>query len=67
MPEQIEDDGVGQQTVKPTAAGQGKKPYRSPRLVVYGDLRRLTLMPAQKRGTSSDGGGIPKTKLSGAG
>lgn len=66
MPEQIEDDGVGQQPVKPPAAGQDKKPYRSPLLVVYGDLRRLTLFTA-KRGTSSDGAGKPKTKLTGGG
>lgn len=66
MPEQIEDDGVGQQPVKPTAAGQGKKPYRSPRLVVYGGLRRLTMF-TNKKGVSNDGGGTPKTKLTGAG
>lgn len=40
-----------------------KKPYRPPRLVVYGDLRRLTMA---KGGTSADGGGKAKTKLSGA-
>jgi hypothetical protein len=40
-----------------------KKPYRPPRLTVYGDLRRLTLA---KGGSSNDGGGKPKTKASGA-
>lgn len=43
--------------------GQTKKPYRSPRLVVHGDLRRLTMA---KGGSSSDGSGKPRTKLSGA-
>lgn len=36
-----------------------KKPYRPPRLVVYGDLRRLTMA---KGGQKGDGGGNPKTK-----
>jgi len=50
-------------TPKPT--GLKKKPYRSPRLVVYGDLRRLTMLvvpPAVKGGAKSDGGAAPKTK-----
>lgn len=41
---------------------QKKKPYRPPRLVVYGDLRSLTMV---KGGTANDGGGKPRTKLSG--
>jgi hypothetical protein len=36
-----------------------KKPYRSPRLVVYGDLRRLTMAKQGKKGDSL----LPKTKL----
>jgi hypothetical protein len=36
-----------------------KKPYRSPRLVVYGDLRQITM---QKGGSMNDGGGAPMTK-----
>ncbi len=40
-----------------------KKPYRPPRLVVYGDLRRLTL---SKKGTRADGAGKPATRLVGA-
>jgi len=50
-------------TPKPT--GSRKKPYRSPRLVTYGDLRRLTtfVVTPAKRGLKSDGGGVPKTKL----
>jgi hypothetical protein len=35
-----------------------KKPYRKPRLTVYGDLREITL----KGGNRGDGGGKPKTK-----
>jgi hypothetical protein len=32
---------------------RGRKPYRTPRLVVYGDLRRIT---GAKGGISTDGG-----------
>lgn len=50
-------------TPKPT--GSKKKPYRSPRLVVYGDLRRLTTLisSSAKGGIKADGTGRPKTKL----
>jgi hypothetical protein len=41
------------------AASHGKKPYRSPHLTVYGDLRRIAM---QKGGTLSDGKGFPATK-----
>lgn len=41
-----------------------KKPYRPPRLVVYGDLRTLTMA---KGGVNNDGGGKPRTKVSGPG
>lgn len=37
----------------------GKKPYRAPRLAVYGDLRTIT---KAKGGTGEDGGGKPATK-----
>ena len=37
-----------------------RKPYRAPRLVVYGDLRRITMA---KGGSANDGGGNPKTKV----
>jgi hypothetical protein len=39
-----------------------KKPYRPPRLTVYGDLRRLTMA---KRGSAPDGAGKPRTRVSG--
>ena len=39
-----------------------KNPYRPPRLVVYGDLRSLTMA---KGGTTGDAGGKPRTRLSG--
>ncbi len=42
-----------------------KKAYNSPRLVTYGDFRTLTRVSA-KGGTSNDGGGKPRSKLSGA-
>ena len=50
-------------TPKPT--GSKKKPYHSPRLVVYGDLRRLTMIgppAAVKGGAKADGGSAPRTK-----
>lgn len=45
--------------MKPETTGQKKKPYRPPRLVVYGDLRTLTMA---KGGSKNDGGGKPRTK-----
>jgi hypothetical protein len=39
-----------------------RKPYRSPKLKVHGDFRKLT---AAKGGGASDGSGKPKTKSSG--
>jgi hypothetical protein len=42
-----------------------KKPYRSPRLAAYGDLRRLTAV-STKRGNMADGGGAkPNTRAAG--
>ncbi len=49
---------------KPKSKGPRRKPYRSPRLVVYGDLRRLTKMFAMaKGGAKGDGGGVPMTRV----
>ena len=45
--------------MKSTPRSQTKKPYRTPRLVVHGDLRRLTMA---KGGAKNDGGGVPRTK-----
>ena len=39
-----------------------KRPYRTPALTVHGDLKAIT---AAKAGASSDGGGKPRTRLSG--
>lgn len=47
--------------MKSKAARPRKKPYHPPRLVVYGDLRRLT---KAKGGTAGDAG-KPATRLSG--
>lgn len=47
--------------MKPKTANQTKKPYRSPRLMVYGDLRRLTMV----KGGGSKEAGQPKTKTTG--
>ena len=49
---------------KSNPTGQRKKVYRSPRLRVYGDLRRLTRMfVAAKGGILGDGGMTPKTRV----
>ncbi len=43
-------------------ADRKKKPYHSPRLVVYGDFRTLT---RAKGGGANDGGSKPRTKAGG--
>lgn len=48
--------------MKATKPNRRRKPYRPPRLTVHGDLRRLTMV---KGGGANDGGGKPRTKLSG--
>jgi hypothetical protein len=45
--------------MKSKAKGK-RKAYRSPHLVTYGSLRRLT---KGKGGKKSDGGGAPKSKV----
>ncbi len=45
-------------------ADRKKKPYHSPRLVVYGDFRTLT---RGKGGGANDGQGKPRTKAGGGG
>ncbi len=60
MRRHAEDGRLERHTMKPNPASRGKKPFRSPQLVVYGDLRRLTM--TGKGGTANDGGGKPKTK-----
>ena len=49
--------------MKHRKTSRAKKPYRTPRITVYGDLRRLTLA---KGGAANDGGGKPRTKAAGA-
>lgn len=62
MGAQFADNDSGRNTMKPKTTSQAKKPYRSPRLEVYGDLRRLT----QTKGSiKPDAGGGPKSKLAG--
>jgi len=48
--------------MKATPRDRTKKPYRPPRLIVHGDLRRLTMA---KGGSATDGSGKPKTKTTG--
>lgn len=58
MGTQTADDHGGKNTMRPKATGQQKKPYRPPRIAVYGNLRRLT-----QGGTGAKGdGGAPKSK-----
>jgi hypothetical protein len=41
--------------MKPEAAKQEKNQYRSPRLVVYGDLHRLTMGVGGTKGDGASG------------
>jgi hypothetical protein len=59
MENRNEHDDDRKRSLKSEAENQARKPYRSPRLVVYGDLSRLTAM---KGGNKDDGGGNPDTK-----
>lgn len=43
-----------------TAKSSRKKRYQPPRLIVYGDLRRLTKV---KMGAMNDGAGRPMTRM----
>ena len=50
---------------EPKSKGPRRKPYRTPRLVVHGDLRRLTkmiMLPPAKGGMKGDAG-MPMTRL----
>ena len=60
MRRHAEDGRLERHTMKPNPGSQGKKPYRSPQLVVYGDLRHLTM--GAKGGTANDGTGAPKSR-----
>lgn len=46
--------------MKPKHERRKKKSYRPPRLVAYGDFRKLT--QTGKGGTKGDGAGVPKTR-----
>jgi hypothetical protein len=57
---QTEDSDLDKHDMNSKGTKKKKKAYRSPRLVVYGDFRRLTKGGG---GTKRDGGvGAPKTK-----
>jgi hypothetical protein len=45
---------------KNDAVEEQKKPFRAPKLTIYGDLRRLT---QAKGGGKADGRGVPATKV----
>ena len=53
------EDGARDKTQR-SENESGRKPYRPPKLTVYGDLPRLVAMA--KPGSRNDGGGNPKTK-----
>jgi len=55
MDERSEHSGSGKHAVI-------KKSYETPRLIVYGDLARLTM---NKNGAKADGTGAPSTKAGG--
>jgi len=59
MRSQKTHDGVKKHSMR-SDAEHGKKQYRSPHLMEYGDISRLT---AAKGGKDNDGGGHPSTKL----
>ncbi len=61
MPAPAEDSGSGNPTMKPDTASQGKKAYSAPRLVDYGDLRRLTAGSGGTKGDNNPPGGKSKT------
>jgi len=54
MTRQDNSDQEMSRTTKSNMESRRKKPYRSPRLVVYGDLSRVTKGGG---GTKGDGGG----------
>ncbi len=59
-----QDSDVGRHAISRRTTHEDKKAYRSPRLVVYGDLRHLTMGAS---GPNRDGGaGSPKSKASGS-
>lgn len=59
MPTRTESDDVRAGALNSDVESNQKKPYRSPRVFVYGDFRRLT---ATKGGAKNDGGGVPNSK-----
>ena len=60
---QTKNSNLGNHDMTSKRRNERKKAYRSPRLVVYGDFRRLT---KGATGLARDGGaGSPKSKASG--
>ncbi len=58
-----QDSGLGRPEIERKTTHQEKKPYRFPRLMVYGNLRQLTM---GTQGPAKDGGaGSPNSKPSG--
>lgn len=61
MEARTDGDGVARKTRKAKTTSRERKRYSPPRLEVYGDLRRLTMV---KGGTAGDAA-KPATRLSG--
>ncbi len=58
MQRRSESNNVRSEDVKPNMANSGRKTYRPPRLVIYGDVHILT---AGKAGGAGDKGTPPNT------
>jgi len=60
MGRQSERNGELRQPARDEAPEQTKRPYRTPRLITYGNLRELALA---KGGVRGDGGGTPPSRV----
>jgi hypothetical protein len=60
MKRQVIPNGEKESTTKRNTRSKEKKPYHSPRLIVYGNLSQLT---GAKGGGKADGGGAPRTRV----
>jgi hypothetical protein len=58
-PEHNQKDDLRKRSPEPPTPRR-KKRYHPPSLVVYGDLRKITM---QKLGSKGDGTGLPKTRM----
>jgi hypothetical protein len=59
MRKQFEPTNDSRQPTKNDSDEQPRRPYRTPQLTTYGNLRELALA---KGGAKGDGGGVPPSK-----